>query len=109
MNIIYNDQGIYLSKRIQRNKEMYNMWQASGGKVKERESSIQATLRETLEEIGIPLNREDLTFLFNDPEYNCDVYIAKLLLSQLPKYTKLTKQGPWKLFSVKEYKNLAQQ
>ena len=98
MNIIYNNQGIYLSKRIQRNKEMYNMWQAPGGKVEERESSIQATLRETLEEISIPLNGEDLTFLLNNPEYNCDVYIAKLLPSQILKHTEPTKQGPWKLF-----------
>ena len=88
---------------------MYNMWQVPEEKVEERESSIQATLRETLEETGIPLNGEDLTFLFNDPEYNCDVYIAKLLPSQLSKHTKPTKQGPWKLVSVKEYKNLAQQ
>ena len=91
MNIIYNDKGIYLSRRIQKNKDMYNMWQVPGGKVEERESSIQATLRETLEETGIPLNGEDLTFLFNDPEYNCDIYIAKLLPSQLPKHTELTK------------------
>ena len=109
MNIIYNDKGIYLSRRIQKNKDMYNMWQVPEGKVEEGESSIQATLRETLEETGIPLNGEDLTFLFNDSKYNCDVYIAKLLSSQLPKHTELTKQGPWKLVSVKEYKNLAQQ
>jgi hypothetical protein len=36
MNILYTNKGIYLSKRLQLNKEMYNMWQASRGKV-ERE------------------------------------------------------------------------
>ncbi len=55
------------------------------------------------------LKKEDLVFAFNDPNYNCDVYITKLLPEQIPARTESTKQGPWKLFSIKEYKNLAQQ
>jgi len=52
LNIIYiidkyNNVKIYLSKRIQKDKEMYNMWQSPGGKVEKGESSIQAIRRET--------------------------------------------------------------
>ena len=46
------------------------MWQVPGGKVDKGESSIQATIRETLEETGISLKKEDLTYLLNDPKYN---------------------------------------
>ena len=108
MNILYTDQGIYLSKRIQPNKEMYKMWQVPGGKVEKEETSKQATLRETLEETGIMLNGEDLKYLFNDPEYNCDVYATKLLPDQVPQQTEPTKQGPWNIFALKEYQKLAQ-
>ena len=86
MNILYNDKGIYLSQKSDPNKEMYSMWQVPGGKIEEGESSIQATLRETTEETGISLSEKDLTFLFNDPTYNCDVYNTKLLPKQTPQH-----------------------
>ena len=47
MNILYNDQGLYLSQRTNKHKEMYGLWQAPGGKVDEIETSIDAVLRET--------------------------------------------------------------
>ena len=57
---------------------MYNLWQVAGGKVEKGESSLQAVLRETKEETGLDLAKEDCMFLFNDPEFNCDVYATKL-------------------------------
>jgi len=107
LNILYNNNGIYLSKRLQTNKEMYDMWKVPGGKVDKGESSTQATIRETLEETGISLKKEDLTYLLNDPKYNCDVYITKLLPDQVPQRTEPEKHGAWKLFSIDDYKNLA--
>ena len=47
MNILFNDYGIYLSQRIQPEKEMYNLLQSSGGKVEESEDSVGAAWRET--------------------------------------------------------------
>ena len=47
MNILFNDYGVYLSQRIQPEKEMYNLLQAPGGKVEESEDSIGAAWRET--------------------------------------------------------------
>ena len=89
MNIIYiingNNIGIYLSKRTQKTKEMYNMWQSPGGKVEKKESSAQATLRETFEETGIQLKENDIKYLFNDARFNCDVYVTQLRENQVPR------------------------
>ena len=68
---------------------MYSIWQVSGGKIEEGELSVQAALREIAEETGISLSEKDLTFLFNDSTYNCDVYNAKLLSNQIPQHMKL--------------------
>ena len=73
LNIIYNNNGIYLSKRSQQNKEMFSKWQSPGGKVEKEESSEEAALRETKEETGIQFKLSDLTYLFNDPQFDCDV------------------------------------
>ncbi|GBB89514.1 hypothetical protein RclHR1_01620026 [Rhizophagus clarus] len=54
-----SDNGIYLSKRCQKNKEIYNLWQVPGGKVELGESSIQTVLRETQEETGIKLKKKE--------------------------------------------------
>ena len=109
MNILYNDKRIYLSQRSDPNKEMYSMWQVPGGKIEEGESSVQAALRETAEETGISLSKKDLTFLFNDSTYNCDVYNTKLLSNQIPQHMEPNKQGPWELFAEKTYQKLAKQ
>ena len=50
LNIIYNEYGIYLSRRIDPEKEMYQLWQSPGGKVEKDETSKQAVIRETYEE-----------------------------------------------------------
>ncbi|GBB94551.1 hypothetical protein RclHR1_02380010 [Rhizophagus clarus] len=109
MNILYQDNGIYLSKRCQKNKEMYNLWQVPGGKVELEESSIQAVLRKTQEETGIKLKKEELTYLFNDPNFNCDIYATKLISSQKLEHTEPDKQGPWELFNWNKYKEMANQ
>src|SRR5581483_11930117 len=114
LNILYKEngnfgKGIYLSKRIQRDKEMCNLWQSPGGKVEKRESSVQATLRETKEETGIQLDESHLIFLFNDPTYNCDVYVSKIPIETEPQHTEPQKQGPWKLYAIEEYQRMATQ
>ena len=81
LNIIYiingNNIGIYLSKRTQKNKDMYNMWQSPGGKVEKEEPSAQAALKETFEEIGVTITNIQkvayLKFYFPDkPEWNTE-------------------------------------
>ncbi|GBC00604.1 hypothetical protein RclHR1_03900021 [Rhizophagus clarus] len=109
MNILYQDNGIYLSKRCQKNKEMYNLWQIPGGKVELGESSIQAVLRKTQKETAIKLKKEELTYLFNDPNFNCDIYATKLISNQKLEHTESDKQGPWELFNWDNYKEMANQ
>ena len=108
MNILYNNKGIYLSQRCDPKKEMYNLWQVPGGKVERGESSIQAVLRETQEETGVKLEKNNLTYLFNDPKFNCDVYATKLTSNLELKHTEPEKQGPWKMFTWDEYEIMAQ-
>ena len=107
LNILYNDRGIYLSERIQENKEMCGLWQSPGGKVEEGETSEEAVLRETAEETDIELKLQDLTYLFNDPYFNCDVYMTKLQKNQMPQQTEPEKQGPWIHFAFKTYHQYA--
>ncbi|GET51058.1 hypothetical protein GLOIN_2v1772369 [Rhizophagus irregularis DAOM 181602=DAOM 197198] len=91
LNILYNNFEIYLSKRLQKNKMIYNLWQVVGGKVENRESSLQAVLRETKEETVLDIKKDECVFLFNDPAFNCDVYLTKV-----PDYQELQRTEPEK-------------
>ncbi len=53
------------------------MWQSPGGKT-DRKLSMEAALRELEEETDLVAEPEDLKFLINDLNYNCDVYILKV-------------------------------
>ncbi|CAI2196575.1 7161_t:CDS:1, partial [Funneliformis geosporum] len=57
---------------------MKGLWQTPGGKVDKGEIPIKITIRETQEETGIIFKDKDLEYLFNDPEFNCNVYITKV-------------------------------
>ena len=56
------------------------MWQLSGGKT-DRESSIEAALRELEKETSLVAKTKDLKFLLNNPNYNCDIYTLKVYLN----------------------------
>ncbi|PKB97704.1 hypothetical protein RhiirA5_384463 [Rhizophagus irregularis] len=53
---------IYLSKQLQKDKTMYNLWQVEGGKVENRESSLQAVLKETKEETALDIKKDECIF-----------------------------------------------
>ena len=61
--IINNNNEILLQKRSLLKKNKPGKWGACGGKVDMEETTIEAAIRETFEEIGILLNKEDLEFL----------------------------------------------
>ena len=103
MNVIYNDVGIFLSKRIDKRKEMYNLWQVPGGKVEENEYSIEAILRETEEETGLIIKKDIPQLIFNDPKFNCDVYITKVSMNTTLRNTEPNKQSSWILNTFKQY------
>ena len=83
------------------------MWQSPGGKVEEGETSEEAALRETEEETELKLNLLDLTYLFNDPTYDCDIYMTRLKANQIPQHTEIDKQGPWTHFAFEYYQQYA--
>lgn len=61
--IINNNNEILLQKRSRFKRSNPSKWGICGGKVDLNETTIDAGVRETLEEIGIRLNKEDLNFL----------------------------------------------
>ena len=60
--IINRKNQILLSQRSE-SKKMYPLkWETTQGSVKSKEDSLQASIRELKEEIGISVNKEDLHF-----------------------------------------------
>lgn len=65
--IIINDKNeILLQKRSRTKRVNPSKWGICGGKVDLGETPLEAGVRETLEEIGIVLNKEELEFLSMD-------------------------------------------
>ncbi len=87
---------------------MNNMWQSSGGKT-DRELSVEAALRELEEETDLVAEPEDLKFLINDPNYNCDVYTLKVHPNTELDLMEPEKNGEWEKFSFKAYERMAKE
>ena len=99
MVVIYDEQGMRMSYRLKKGS-MQHLWQSVCGGVEDYdESSRHATAREVLEETGLEVILGDLQYLFNDPEYDCDVYKLKVHPRTELDRTEPTKQGEWKHFS----------
>lgn len=64
--IINNNNEILLQKRSRFKRANPSKWGICGGKVNLGETTLDASVRETLEEIGISLNKEDLKLLSMD-------------------------------------------
>lgn len=64
--IINGNDEILLQKRSRFKRANPSKWGICGGKVDLRETPLDAGVRETLEEIGILLNKEELKFLSMD-------------------------------------------
>ena len=69
-------------------------------------SSRQVTAREVLKETGLEVILGDLQYLFNDPEYDCDMYKLKVYSRTELDHTELTKQGEWEYFVWNTYKKI---
>ena len=87
---------------------MNNMWQLSGEKT-DRKSSMKAVLRELEEKIGLMVELEDLKFLLNNPNYNCNVYTLKVHLNTKLDFMEPNKNGKWKKFSFEAYKRMVRE
>src|SRR6266542_1859655 len=106
MVIVHDRDGVRMSLRY--GKVMNNMWQSLGGKT-DGEPSIEAALRELEEETGLMAESEDLKFLINDPNYNCNVYTLKVHPNTELDLMELDKNGEWKKFSFEAYERMARE
>ncbi len=60
---------------------MADLWQSVCGKTELQNLTLRdAALRELEKEIGLVVIREDLQFLFNDNNFDCNVYKLKVHL-----------------------------
>src|SRR6266498_1277340 len=108
MVIIYDEQGMRISYRLKKGN-MQHLWQSVCGSVEDYdESSRQVTAREVLEETGLEVILRDFQYLFNDPEYDCDVYKLKVHPRTELDQTESTKQGKWEHFSWDAYEKMVQ-
>src|SRR6266542_4020236 len=106
MVIIHDREGVRMSLRY--GEVMKNMWQSLGGKT-DGEPSVEAALRELEEETGLVAEPEDLKFLINDPNYNCDVYTLKVHPNTELDLMELDKNGEWEKFSFEAYERMARE
>ena len=82
--ILYDDEDIYMSQRINPNKPMYLKYQVSCGKTEPEEMGIDAVYREIAEETNLIIAKDCLLYLANDPVFDCDIYYAKLREGEIP-------------------------
>lgn len=107
LNILYCDDKIWISKRDKDLKVMPRLWQTVCGKTEQEDkNSKSACIRETQEETGIQLKENEPWFVFNDPEFNCDVYITKT--QEIPRHTEPEKMSEWIQVDFKQYQYLAE-
>ncbi len=79
---------------------MQHLWQSVCRSVEDYdEFSRHTAARKVLEETGLEVIFEDLQYLFNDLEYDCDVYKLKVHPRTELDRTELTKQEEWEYFS----------
>src|SRR5438552_3495344 len=80
INVMYNYKGeIYLSQRIEQNKEYYLNHQVPGGRMQENETIEQACIRETKEETGILLTEKRLQHIVTEQKEKrkCELFMTK--------------------------------
>ncbi len=106
MVIVHDRDGVRMSLRY--GEVMKNMWQSPGGKT-DGEPSVEAALRELEEETGLVAEPEDLKFLINDPNYNCDVYTLKVHPNTELDLMEPEKNGEWEKFSFEAYERMARE
>ncbi len=78
---LYNDNNEFLIQRRSRKKKVNSgKWDITGGAVKAGEESIDAAIRETKEEIGLEVKKEDLRLIarYESIKHLVDIYFAKM-------------------------------
>lgn len=78
--IINDENQILIQQRLATAKKCPNMWSTTGGGAKAGEDSITGTLTELKEELGITLNKENLTFIGSFIRFNdfVEIFVANI-------------------------------
>ena len=76
---------------------------------REEELSMKVALRELKKETGLVAELENLKFLINDPNYNCDVYTLKVHPNTELDLMEPEKNGEWEKFSFEAYERMARE
>src|SRR6266498_5200188 len=106
MVIIHDRDGVRMFLRY--GEVMNNMWQSLGGKT-DGESSMEAALQELEEKTGLVVEPEDLKFLINDLNYNCNIYTLKVHSNTELDLIEPDKNGEWEKFSFEAYERMARE
>src|SRR6266542_1228628 len=106
MVIVYDRDEVRMSLRYE--EVMNNMWQSPGGKT-DGESSVEAALQKLEKETGLVVELEDLKFLINDLNYNCDVYILKVYPNIKLDLMESDKSEEWEKFSFEAYERMVRE
>src|SRR6266540_815838 len=73
------------------------------------ELSMKVALKELEEETGLMVESENLKFLLNDPNYNCNVYTLKVHPNTEFDLMEPDKNGKWKKFSFEAYEKMVRE
>ncbi len=80
--ILNNKNEVLLQKRSNQKRVNPGKWGIHGGKMDFGESTIDAGIRETFEEIGVKLNRENLKILNKQPISEEKIYCTNYYIKQ---------------------------
>ena len=77
--VINDDNKILLQQRLANTKKMPNMWGTTAGGAKENETSLEGSIRELEEELGIKAKKEEMTFIGSYKRINdfVEVWLCK--------------------------------
>lgn len=97
---------IMLAKRLAPCKTFVGYWAAAGGKVDSDECAISAAQRETQEETGMKIARDQFKLVdcFVEDDFRCFLFEVHLPLHRFNeiKNTEPDKHTPWEIFTVQE-------
>ncbi len=103
LNVLYNDKGVYGSKRY---KDLIEgLIQVPYEKVDPGEISYQAVCRETREETGLHIAS---VYLITDKSFNCDLYTTDIG-ERIPQWIEPSKNEPWTFYAWAEWEVLVNQ
>jgi thymidylate kinase/8-oxo-dGTP pyrophosphatase MutT (NUDIX family) len=105
-----NSWKIWVSQRINVDKEYYEQWQSPGGHVEEIDISIRhAAQREILEETGIKIEMNDLEYWRTEHYHRINewriVHCFRAMTDKIPEQTEPGEMSEWKLVDIKTILN----